>query len=157
MFRRTLIVPILSAVALASSFITSAQQILTPAQAKGNKILLVVGEPEKGETNDDGLVKKYFENQGYVVTMAKEDDPATKATGQDLVVLSSTADPREIRDKYADVACAGFHLEHRRLSGHEDDGTGAARGLRDDRPGAGFRAFILDALRLLPQRHRSNR
>src|SRR5260370_20615758 len=108
MFRRTLIASILLGAALTSSFIASAQQILTPAQAKGKKILLVVGEPEKGETNDDGLVKKYFESQGYVMTMANEDDPATKATGQDLVVLSSTADPREIGDKYADVSVPVF-------------------------------------------------
>src|SRR5580700_423545 len=108
MLRRTPIVPTLLAAGLASSLIASAQQILTPAQAKGKKILLVVGEPEKGETNDDGLVKKYFESQSYVVTMAKEDDPATKAAGQDLVVLSSTADPREIGDKYADVSVPVF-------------------------------------------------
>ena len=40
--------------------------------------------------------------------MASEDDPATKAAGQDLVVISSTADPREIADKYADVAVPVF-------------------------------------------------
>ena len=108
MFRRTLIASILLGAALTSCFIASAQQILTLAQAKGKKILLVIGEPEKGETNDDGLVKKYLESQGYVVTLAKEDDPATKATGQDLVVLSSTADPREIGDKYADVSVPVF-------------------------------------------------
>lgn len=79
------------------------QTLLTAAQAKGKKILLVVGEPEKGETNDDQLVKKHFEDLGYVVTMANEDDPESKANGQDLVVLSSTADPREIADKYASV------------------------------------------------------
>jgi len=60
MFRRTRIASILLGAALTSCFIASAQQILTPAQAKGKKILLVVGEPEKGETNDDGLVKKYL-------------------------------------------------------------------------------------------------
>src|ERR1700738_4277281 len=108
MLRCTPIVPTLLAAALTSSLIVGAQQILTPAQAKGKKIILVVGEPEKGETNDDGRGKKYFESRGYVVTMAKEDDPATKAAGQDLVVLSSTADPREIGDKYADVSVPVF-------------------------------------------------
>jgi hypothetical protein len=108
MFRRALIASTLLGAALTSCFIARAQQILTPAQAKGKKILLVVGEPEKGETNDDGMVKKYLESQGYVVTLANEDDPATKATGQDLVVLSSTADPREIGDKYADVPVPVF-------------------------------------------------
>jgi hypothetical protein len=78
-----------------------AQTLLTPAQAKGKKILFVAGEPEKGETNDDHLVKKHFQDLGYIVTMASEDDPASKADGQDLIVLSSTADPRQIADKYA--------------------------------------------------------
>lgn len=101
MLRLTKFVPACVAIAVTASFSCSAQ-ILTPAQAKGKKILLVVGEPEKGETNDDGLVRKHLEDLGYIVTPAAEDDPASKAAGQDLVMLSSTADPREIADKYAD-------------------------------------------------------
>lgn len=88
--------------------IAPAQQLLTPDQARGKKILLVVGEPEQGETNDDQLVKKHFEELGYVVTVAKEDDPASKAAGEDLVVISSTADPREIADKYSEVPAPVF-------------------------------------------------
>jgi len=88
--------------------VANAQQILSPSQIKGKKILLVAGEPEKGETNDDQLVKKHLESQGYIVTMANEDDPATKTTGQDLIILSSTADPREIGDKYADATVPVF-------------------------------------------------
>src|ERR1035441_4796385 len=99
MLRRKQIVPAMFAAALAFGLIANAQQVLTPAQARGKKILLVTREPEKGETNDDGLVKKHFEDLGYVVTTAK---------GQDLVVLSSTADPREIADKYARVAVPVF-------------------------------------------------
>jgi hypothetical protein len=90
------------------STLAVSQTLLTPSQARGKKILFVVGEPEKGETNDDQLVKKHFEDLGYVVTMASEDDPDSKATGQDLVVLSSTADPREIADKYASVSVPIF-------------------------------------------------
>jgi hypothetical protein len=90
------------------STLAISQTLLTPAQARGKKILFVVGEPEKGETNDDQLVKKHFEDLGYVVTMASEDDPDSKVTGQDLVVLSSTADPREIADKYASVSVPIF-------------------------------------------------
>jgi hypothetical protein len=108
MLRRKHILPALWMAALTTGVAASAQQILTPAQAKGKKILLVVGEPEKGETNDDGAVKKHFEDLGYVVTTATEDDPATKANGEDLVVISSTADPREIADKYMDVAVPVF-------------------------------------------------
>ena len=108
MFVRNHIAPTFVAILLASCMVSSAQQILSPAQVKGKKILLVAGEPEKGETNDDGLVRKHLEEQGYIVTMASEDDPASKATGQDLILLSSTADPREIGDKYADVTVPVF-------------------------------------------------
>jgi hypothetical protein len=85
-----------------------AQRMLSPEQVKGKKILLVVGEPEKGETNDDGLVKKHLEDQGYVVTLAREDDLATVASGQDLIMISSTADSREVGDRYAGAAVPVF-------------------------------------------------
>lgn len=83
--------------------VSSRSQILTPAQVKAKKILLVIGEPEKGESNDDSLVRKHLEDQGYVVTTATEDDPASKASGQDLIMISSTADPRVIADKYTRI------------------------------------------------------
>lgn len=92
-----------AAVLLAAGVASSAQQILPAAQLQGKKILLVVGEPDKGETNDDALVKEHLERQGYVVTTANEGDPAASAASQDLVILSSTADPRVLGDKYADV------------------------------------------------------
>ena len=70
MFRCKHIILALLMAAFAAGMIANAQQILTPAQAKGKKILLVVGEPEKGETNDDDAVKKHFESLGYVVTLS---------------------------------------------------------------------------------------
>ena len=85
-----------------------AQKILSPAELKGKKILIIGGEPEKGQTNDDGNVKKHLESLGYVVSTATEDDAEAKAKGQDLVILSSTADPREIGDKLADLAVPVF-------------------------------------------------
>jgi hypothetical protein len=103
MFKRTQIISALATLACMCGLVASAQLILTPAQVKGKRVLLVVGEPEKGEANDDGAVKKHLEEQGYIVTTATEEDPVNKARGQDLVILSSTADPREIRDKYASV------------------------------------------------------
>src|SRR5271156_4401755 len=108
MFRLKPIGPALVAILMSSIVAASAQKILSPTEVKGKKILLVVGEPEKGETNDDGAVKQHLEAQGYVVTVASEDDPASKATGQVLVILSSTADPREIADKYAALAIPVF-------------------------------------------------
>jgi hypothetical protein len=100
MFQRNCIVAASLAFSLMIGGPSYGQKILSAAQVKGKKILFVVGEPEKGETNDDPLVKKHLEQQGYAVTMATEDDPATKAAGHDLVILSSTADSREIADKY---------------------------------------------------------
>lgn len=108
MLSRTQTITALMIALLFSGLTANAQGILTPAQARGKKILLVAGEPEKGETNDDGLVKKHFEELGYTVTTANEDDPASKADGQDLVVISSTADSREIADKYASVSVPVF-------------------------------------------------
>jgi hypothetical protein len=108
MFKRNQIVPALMAFLLSSTVAAGAQQILTVAQVKGKKIFFVAGEPEKGETNDDPAIKKYLEGEGYVVTMANEEDPAAKAAGQDLILISSTADPREIGDKYAETAVPVF-------------------------------------------------
>src|SRR5260370_17582216 len=85
-----------------------AQGILSAEQLSGKKILIVAGEPEKDHTNDDMVVKKHLESQGYVVTMAKEEDDLAKAAGQDLIIISSTADPREIADKYASVSVPVF-------------------------------------------------
>jgi hypothetical protein len=85
-----------------------AQGILSAEQLRGKKILIVAGEPEKDHPNDDMVVKKHLESQGYVVTMAKEEDDLAKAAGQDLIIISSTVDPREIADKYASVSVPVF-------------------------------------------------
>lgn len=82
-------------------------RILTAAQLRGKRILLVAGEAEKDHPNDDQLVRKHLEDQGYIVTMAKEDDAAV-TSGEDLIILSSTADPRELGDKYANSAIPVF-------------------------------------------------
>ena len=75
--------------------------VLTLAEAHGKHIILVGGEAEKDHPNDDAVIQKYLQSEGYVVTMAKEDAPAV-TSGADLILLSSTADPREVADKYAD-------------------------------------------------------
>jgi len=81
---------------------------LKDSQLRGKKILMIVGEADKDHPNDDLPIKKHLEQQGYVVTMGAEDDETSKVAGQDLVLLSSTADPRVIRDKYADSAVPVF-------------------------------------------------
>ncbi len=88
--------------------VLQAQTLLSAAQVKGKKILIIAGEAEKDHPNDDLAVKKHLESEGYVVTMGGEDDDAAKAAGQDLVILSSTADPRVIADKYAGVGVPVF-------------------------------------------------
>lgn len=75
-------------------------RILTAAELRGKHILLVTGEVEKGKRDDDPLVAQHLTKQGYVVTTAKDDAPAI-TSGADLILLSSTADPRELRDRYA--------------------------------------------------------
>ncbi len=86
----------------------SDDHILNSSQLRGKKILMIAGEAEKDHLNDDLLVKKHLEQQGYVVTMGTEDDDASKAAGEDLILLSSTANPREIQGKYADSAIPVF-------------------------------------------------
>ncbi len=63
------------------------------SQLRGKKILLIAGVPEKDHSNDDPLVKKHLEQQGYVVTMGTEDDDASKAVGQGS---SSSSPPQPI-------------------------------------------------------------
>ena len=55
--RRILVQVILSLLAV-SGVTLNAQQILSPNQVKGKKVLLVAGQPGEGESNDDPLVKK---------------------------------------------------------------------------------------------------
>jgi len=109
--RKTVILPV--AALLLAAFVPahaqSGEKISSAAQLKGKKILFVIGEVDKDNPNDDLLVKKHLEDQGYVVTLASEDDDAAKAAaGEDLIVISSTANPREIADKYAGAAVPVF-------------------------------------------------
>ena len=71
---------------------------VAPTALNGKSVLFVVGE-KKG-ANDDGLVKEYLESRGMKVTMAGVADPATAAQGKDLVLISSTANPRLLGDRY---------------------------------------------------------
>ena len=86
----------------------SASPMLDQAQLKGKKVLLVVGESDKEHPNDDLVIKKHLEGEGMTVTLAREDDDAAKAQGYDLILLSSTADPRVLGDRYATSAIPVF-------------------------------------------------
>lgn len=82
---------------------------ITPlAQLKGKRILLVAGSASAESPNDDQLVKKHLESEGYRVTVGAAEDDASRARAFDLVILSSTADPREIAAKYANLPVPVF-------------------------------------------------
>lgn len=82
--------------------------ILSQDQLKGKKILFIAGSQDLDHPSDDQLVKKHLESLGYSVTMGSEDDDVAKASGSDLILLSSTADPRVIAGKYASVTAPVF-------------------------------------------------
>lgn len=81
--------------------------IKSAAELHGKRILIVAGEAEADHPNDDRLVAQHLTEQGYAVTMAKDDDAAV-TSGEDLIILSSTADPRVLADKYANSAVPVF-------------------------------------------------
>ena len=87
---------------------TARSQMLAPSALHGKKVLFVTGAPEEGETSDDPLVKKHFESMGLTVTLASDTDPATKTDGQDLIVISSTANARALGVSYRDVSIPVF-------------------------------------------------
>jgi hypothetical protein len=70
---------------------------------KNKRILFVVGEVEQGAPNDDPLIKEYLGTQGAAVTMAKAGQVLAAAAGQDLVIVSSTVNARELDSKLADL------------------------------------------------------
>ena len=82
--------------------------MLNQAQLKGKKIFFVVGKSDSEHPNDDLLVKRHLEAEGMMVSIVSEDDDAAKAKGYDLILLSSTADPRVLGDRYATSAIPVF-------------------------------------------------
>ena len=77
---------------------------VSPTALKGKKILFVIGEVQKGQANDDLLIKEYLESRGASITLASVADQVAVAQGKDLVMISSTVDARELGDRYRDVA-----------------------------------------------------
>jgi hypothetical protein len=76
-------------------------QMLDLSALKGKHVLFIIGEPEQGQPSDDGLVRRHLEKMGFVVTTVKDADASAGPEGIDLIVISSTADAREIQTKYA--------------------------------------------------------
>jgi len=80
-----------------------AAQMLAPSDLHGKRLLFVVGEADKHHPSDDGLVKKHLQAMGFNIVEAADTDPATKAQGVDLIVISSTADPYALKTKYREL------------------------------------------------------
>ena len=101
---------VLSLTAISVCCITgvAGSQMLPSSALHGKKVLFVTGEPPEGETSDDPLVKKHLESMGLVVTQAADTDPASKADGEDLVVISSTANARTLGASYRDSGVPVF-------------------------------------------------
>ncbi len=82
--------------------------MLPTSALKGKKVLFVVGDPDREHPSDDSLVKRHLESLGFAVTMATDTDPASRANGQDLVVISSTVNAHVLQGRYKDVPVPVF-------------------------------------------------
>lgn len=92
---------------LAGSTLLSAAapaQSVGPDALNNKRILFVVGEVERGAPNDDPLIKDYLGTRGATVTLANATQTLSAAAGQDLVIISSTANARELDSKIVDLA-----------------------------------------------------
>lgn len=83
-------------------------QMLPPSALKGKKVCFVSGAADEDHPSDDPLVQKHFQSMGFIVTMAKDTDPASAANGEDLIVISSTANAHVLQKKYADTPIPVF-------------------------------------------------
>jgi len=97
---RSLLLAALAAAAAAPVF----AGMIEPDALHGKKLLFVIGEPEKDKPSEDALVQDHLKSLGFVVTVAHDSDPASRADGQDLVVISSTIDPDVLQGAYRDAA-----------------------------------------------------
>ena len=76
-------------------------QMLSAAALQGKRVYFVVGEEQAGRPNDDALVLRHLEKMGFEVIEARDSKAAASPAGADLIVISSTADPRLLQEKYA--------------------------------------------------------
>jgi hypothetical protein len=67
---------------------------------QGKKLLFVAGAPSDPRAAGDLAIKAHFESLGFTVTPAGEADPASRAEGQDIVVISSTVGARRLMGRY---------------------------------------------------------
>ena len=95
--------------ALAAMALPVAHAALAPwSTLRGKAVLFVTGGAESPTPNDDALVARHLEQLGFVVHTVDAAAPASDAEGAALIVLSSTANPRVLGNKYADEAVPVF-------------------------------------------------
>jgi hypothetical protein len=88
-----------SAVAAALAGISCACAAGAPDPAlQGKKVLLVV-HAQAREKADDETLRRLLESRGLAVTLADQADAASKAQGQDLVLVSSSASAQVIGER----------------------------------------------------------
>ena len=79
--------------------------------ARGKKVLFVERmDAGEGAEADEHIVA-HLRSLGFVVTVADQSDPQTKAHGQDLVIVSGTCSKWKLANRYADVAVPLISLE----------------------------------------------
>lgn len=103
----------------------SAQATSPSPAAKGKKLFFVSNRKSK-EIENDVLAEKELKTLGFDVTVGNHDDPASKADGSDLIVISSTVSAHVLWDRYRDVKIPimtwePFELEHLRMAGLSKD------------------------------------
>ncbi|HRP74685.1 MAG TPA: hypothetical protein PKZ27_03760 [Rhodocyclaceae bacterium] len=81
----------------------TAQEAVRDDALQGKQVLFVVGQTGKGVPNDDPLIRDHLGTLGAKVTMAAATDPASAASGKDLVLISSTVNARELGTRYRDA------------------------------------------------------
>ncbi|MDE2052250.1 MAG: hypothetical protein KGJ72_14660, partial [Gammaproteobacteria bacterium] len=95
--------------ALAVMALPAAHAALAPWSAlRGKTVLFVTGGTDSATPNDDARVARHLEQLGFIVHTVDAAAPASDADGAALIVLSSTANPRVLGDKYADTPVPVF-------------------------------------------------
>src|SRR5690348_11913294 len=90
--------------ALAGMTFPVAHAALAPwSSLQGKTVLFVTGGADSPTPNDDASVARHLQSLGFVVHTVDATAPASDADGAALVVLSSTANPHVLGDKYADT------------------------------------------------------
>jgi hypothetical protein len=86
----------------------SVAQMIPASALKGKKVLLVTGKADPERPSDDGLVKQHLESFGFLVKTALDSAPTSTSAGEDLVVISSTVNPRVLQSTYRNIPVPVF-------------------------------------------------